>query len=137
MVTSRRALSCVFSHQDTCISVGRSVDMATGGTMKSLGVIRRSVGDVSLLRSCRPVLGPIQLHSQWELRALSPSQWSEGYMKAWSYTTTPPYVFMTWFLMKHTDITSFCLVFTSAISVINTMNNKSIFVEQTLTTCRY
>jgi hypothetical protein len=67
----------------------------------------------------RPALGPIQPPSQWVPGALSlgvkqpgreadhspPS--SAEVKNWWSYTSTPQYVFMAWFLVKHRENFSF------------------------------
>jgi len=60
----------------------------------------------------RPGLGPIQLRIQWVLEALSlgvkqleseadHSPPPSAKVNVWNYTSTPPYIFMAWCLIKH------------------------------------
>jgi hypothetical protein len=71
----------------------------------------------------RTALGPIQPPIQWVPRALflgvkrprreadhSPPSSAEV-KNAWSYTSTPQYVFMAWCLVKHRDNFTFTLVY--------------------------
>jgi hypothetical protein len=62
----------------------------------------------------RPALGPTQPPIQWLSEALSPevkrpgreadqSPLSISEVNAWDYTSTPPYVFMAWYLVKQKD----------------------------------
>jgi hypothetical protein len=68
----------------------------------------------------RTALGPTQPPIQWVLGALSLgvkrpgreadlSPPSSAKVNAWSYTSTPPYVFMAWCLVKHRDNFTFTL----------------------------
>jgi hypothetical protein len=80
--------------------------------MRKLGPIRGRVRDVSLLRSVQTDSGAHTAPYSVRAGGFSPEVIRPGreeLMKARSYTTTPPYVFMM-FLIKHRDITSFCLV---------------------------
>jgi len=77
----------------------------------------------------RPALGPTQPPIQWVTGTLSlgvkrpgregdhspPS--SAEIKNAWSYTSTPPYVFMVWYLVKHRD--NFTFTFSLLQSCIN------------------
>jgi hypothetical protein len=70
----------------------------------------------------RPALGPTQSSIQWvpgELslgvkrpeREADHSPPSNAEVKnAWSYTSTPHYVFMAWYLVKHRDSFTFTLI---------------------------
>jgi len=64
----------------------------------------------------RPVLGPIQPPIQWSLRAISPEVRQPGreadnsppfcaeVKNEWSYTSTPPSVFMVWYWSTGTTL---------------------------------
>jgi hypothetical protein len=96
--------------------------------MRNLGSIRGTVRDVSLLRNVQIGTGAPTAPYSVGPGGVSPEVMrpgSEQLMKARSNTTTPPYIFMMRFLIKHSDITSFCLVLAYAISVIKIMNNNS------------
>jgi len=64
-------------------------------------------GNFSLLHHVQTGSGPTQPPIQLILGDLSPGR-KQGrevvhpYL-AWSYTSTPPYVFMVWYLVKHRD----------------------------------
>jgi hypothetical protein len=49
---------------------------------------------------------------------------------AWSYTSTPQYVFMTWYLVKHRDnFTNFTFYFTHIVQKTATWNDTSCSVR--------
>jgi hypothetical protein len=87
-----------------------------GWTIGVLGFVsRQGLGIFLLTTVSRTALGPTQSPIQWVTGALSlgvkrpgreadhspPS--SAEVKNAWSYTFTPPYVFMKWCLVKHRD----------------------------------
>jgi len=67
----------------------------------------------------RPALGPTQPSMQWVPAALTPGikrpgreadhppPSNPGVTNVWSYTSTPPYVFKMWHLVKHSDSCTF------------------------------
>jgi hypothetical protein len=65
----------------------------------------------SLPTALRPALGPTQLPIQWVVGTLSPGVKRSGVtltnhfhlVQRSSYTSTPPYVFMAWFLINKTQ----------------------------------
>jgi hypothetical protein len=83
---------------------------------------RRRLGIFLFAQVSRTPLGPIQLPIQWVLGAVSlgvkrpgreadhSSPSSAEVNNAWSYTSTPPYVFMAWYLVKHRDNFTFHLL---------------------------
>jgi hypothetical protein len=97
-------------------------DVALGYGLDDRGFESRHVVRISLFTTAsRTSLGPTQPPIQWVPGALSlgvkrqereadhspPS--SAEVKNAWSYTSTPPYVFMTWCLIKHTFTLSLSL----------------------------
>jgi hypothetical protein len=74
--------------------------------------------------ACRQAVGPTQPPIPWVPAAFSPRVKRQGHKtdrsplsnaeaeNAWSYTTTPQYVFTAWYLVKHRD--NFAFTLTSA-----------------------
>jgi hypothetical protein len=79
---------------------------------------RKSLSDSVYLSKL--ALGPTHPPIQWVLGVLTPGVWSDHsppssaeVKYAWIYISTPPYVFMAWYLVKHRDnftVTTFSLV---------------------------
>jgi hypothetical protein len=97
-----------------CDSVG--IAPATGWTIGILGFdSRRGLGIFFFTTTSRTALGPTKPPIQWVTGALSLGvKWlgreadhsfpsSAEVDNAWSYTSTPQYVFMAWCLVKHRD----------------------------------
>jgi hypothetical protein len=93
---------------------------ATGWTIGVLGFDSRQwLGIFLFTTASRTALGPTQLPIKWVPGALSlginrpgheanhslPS--SAEVKNSWSYTSTPQYVFIAWFLVKHRDTFTF------------------------------
>jgi hypothetical protein len=117
-------------------NLGNSSSIVTELWAGKLGFDSRREQRVFLFATAsRPALGHIQptnsvpgtLSSGVELWGSetdhSPTSSAEV-KNAWSYTSTPSYVFMTWYLVKHTDKFTFTFTFTKACSDIseNTYN---------------
>jgi hypothetical protein len=89
----------------------------------------RGLGIFLFTTASRTVLGPTQPPIQWVPESLSlgvkrpgreadyspPSSAEVKY--PWSYTFTPPYVFMAWCLVKHRDNFTFTFTFTFTITL--------------------
>jgi hypothetical protein len=82
---------------------------------------RRELGIFLFTAASRPALGPTQPPIKWVSQTLplgvkrlgreadhSPPTSAEV-KNAWSYTSTPQYVFMAWYLVKHRDSFAFAV----------------------------
>jgi hypothetical protein len=102
-----------------------------GWTIGVLGFdSRRGLGVFLFTTVSRTALKPTQPPIQWVLEALSLGLKRQGHetdhsppssaevKNAWSYTSTPQYVFMAWYSVKHRDNFILPLLYLSAVKFL-------------------
>jgi hypothetical protein len=112
----------VDSNKPSYSSVGRALGYGLDGVLWFGS--RRRLGIFLFITAFQTALGPIQPLIQWIPGDLSlgvkrpgreayHSPTSNAEASAWSYTSTPPYVFMAWCLVQHRDNFTFTFTFYS------------------------